>query len=124
MKYYKRVILLLAATIVLIGMTVSARNLSTLPPQVREGFAKAAGQYKEPSLLLFSREGEKTDRIPLSIIQQGDRRPLEDVLKDLRRTGKPIACENPRRTIPPPDCVICKSGRVICASKGSGKDGN
>jgi hypothetical protein len=71
----------------------------------------------QSSLFVFDHGGRLEKQIPFPNSDVGKYKSLDDYLKS---TGKPkptpiSSCEEPKPTSPPPQCVICKSGQVICS---------
>ena len=73
------------------------------------------------SLFIFDKKGKLKETVPLPTSEYGKYKSLEDLLKGSSAT--PISsCDEPKPTPPPPKCVVCKSGNVICLDEGGGKN--
>ncbi|WP_158748414.1 hypothetical protein [Acidobacterium sp. S8] len=103
---------------------------ATLSPTVK---TKIASQLKESgtgSLFAFTDTGEKTAAIPINTTEKIRFHSLEDYLASaqdaMKKTNdtneatavaKPIAsCKDPKALEPPPSCVVCKDGTILCSN--------
>jgi hypothetical protein len=94
---------------------------------------KITDQLKDSShqsVFAFDQTGDETSTIPLNTMKTSHTRSLKDyvvaIQKDAGKEGpdgtapaayaRPItACKDPQALDPPPPCVICKDGTILCS---------
>jgi hypothetical protein len=70
------------------------------------------------TVMFFNGEGDCIKRVPIPNYVLGTDHSLFDFVKK-----DPIAgCENPKALTPPPPCVVCKDGKIICSRAHFGAD--
>ncbi len=86
------------------------------------------------SVFAFDHTGAETATIPLDTMKTLHTRSLEDYVVSIQKDAgriegststdayaKPItACKDPHALDPPPPCVICKDGKILCSKASFG----
>lgn len=88
-----------------------------LPREAQDNIRKAIEGAPKNSMLFFNPKGEHTHSLELSRNKTEGHNSLLDLLRSPDSPAK--SCKDPTPT-PPPPCVICSTGEVVC-SKASFK---
>jgi hypothetical protein len=94
-----------------------AEKQKTLPKAVQEKIQKALSESPGNKVAVFNRAGDETASTTVSKSKARNYNSLQEFLKSDDSPAK--SCNDPVPT-PPPPCIICSSGEVVCSKASFG----
>jgi hypothetical protein len=109
-------------------------NDQTLSPSAKTKITNQLNESNRHSLTVFTEKGDETASFPLDPARSAYTTSLKDYVlsaqSDEEKEGranaketyaKPIiTCKDPKALDPPPPCVICKDGTILCSKASFG----
>lgn len=117
------------------GLSEDQKNQSKLSSSTKMKITNQLNESDRHSVSVFTKAGDETANIPLDTTRSTYFHSLRDYVVSvqsdeekegrsdtkLRTDAKPIAtCKDPQALEPPPPCVICKDGRILCSKASFG----
>ena len=125
-------LLLLCGALAAGGFVQEQTQEDTWPPHVKASIESQLELANKNSILVFDKNGNHPTEIPVLQEWRQFSRSLKDYVNHIsnanrnayssnRELGPIASCEEPKALKPPPPCVLCKDGRIICSKAAFGK---
>lgn len=119
--FFSSAILFLASCLLfLCSESAGAQKQKALPKTAQDKIQKALSESPGNKVTVFNREGEETAGATVSKGQAEKYNSLHDFLQSDKESPAQ-SCSDPVPT-PPPPCIICSSGEVVCSKVSFSRD--